>query len=90
MEHHWTAKDFENELEMLSQLLKRRLGNHVVKNMERSLCEKLQGMQSCTAEAMLSFMGPLEKVDLPEETRRNVMKSMRKSLWKLRFIRTRS
>lgn len=45
MERHWTAKDFENELDMLSQLLERRPGNHVVKNMERSLCERLQGMQ---------------------------------------------
>ena len=60
MEHHWTAKDFENELEMLSQLLKRRLGNHVVKNMERSLRERLQGMQSC-AEAMLSW-APLRRL----------------------------
>ena len=74
MERHWTAKDFQNELEMLSQLLKRRPGNNVVKNMERSLCERLQGMQTCTAEAMLSFMDSLEKIDLPEETRSNVMK----------------
>ena len=63
MERHWTAKDFQNELEMLSQLLKRRPGNNVVKNMEMSLCERLQGMQTCTAEAMLSFMDSLEKVD---------------------------
>ena len=74
MERHWTAKDFENELQMLSQLLKRRPGNNVVQNMERSLCERLQGMQTCTAEAMLSFMDSLEKIDLPEETRSNVMK----------------
>ena len=74
MERHWTAKDFQNELEMLSQLLKRRPGNNVVKNMEMSLCERLQGMQTCTAEAMLSFMDSLEKVDLPEEIRNNVMK----------------
>ena len=74
MERHWTAKDFQNELEMLSQLLKRRPGNNVVKNMERSLCERLQGMQTCTAECMLSFMDSLEKIDLPEETRSNVMK----------------
>ena len=74
MERHWTAKDFLNELEMLSQLLKRRPGNNMVKNMERSLCERIGGMQHCTAEAMLSFMDALEKIDLPEETRSNVMK----------------